>query len=160
MSEENKAKQIDPLEPSTAKEEAKVIETTTETTTETNDDIFITEKDTFEGSIRYYKVDKELKVQKVDDDFDEKSPFVKEIKFTCKYPSQADFQTLVNSPAYKNISEMRPIDLMTLEVTRLSILIRSWSIKHDLLKLNEADPKIIRAMLIHVNEVLGLRGIL
>ena len=131
-----------------------------EKTVETNDDIFITEKDTFDCAIRYYKDAKGLVVEKVDDEFDVKTENIKTISFTCKYPNQADYQTMLNSPVYKEITEnITGIDLAKLEITRLSLLIRKWSVPQSMDRLLETDPKIVKAMLISVNEQIGLKAI-
>lgn len=125
-----------------------------------NDDIFITEKDTFDCSIRYYKNENGIMVEKVDDEFDNGAQNIKTITFTCKHPNQSDYQTMLNSPVYKGITEnITGIDLAKLEITRLSLLIRKWSVQQSLDRLLEVDPKIVKAMLISVNEQIGLKAI-
>lgn len=126
---------------------------------ETNDDIFITENDTFDCSFKYYKDGINVVVSGVDDDFDATKPS-KTITFTCKYPSQADYQSIINSNAFKGITdELTGTDLIKLEMTRLSLLLRKWSVSKPLDKLLDADPKIIKGMLVCVSKVIGLKGL-
>lgn len=127
---------------------------------ENNDDIFITEDTLFDGTVSYYRENNDTKVLSVDDDYSPEGKSVKVIKFKCKYPSQADYQTILNSPLYKNMVDMRAVDLVLLELTRLSLLIREWSIKNkDLSALLEIDPKIIKGMLHSMRESIGMKGI-
>lgn len=126
---------------------------------ESNDDIFITESDLFECTVKYYKIEHDILVQNVDDNFDKNVP-CKIIKFKCKYPSQADYQTLINSAVFKNINEnINGIDVAKMEIARLSLLIRSWSVSSSLDKLLDVDPKIIKGMLLAVNGAIGLKGL-
>lgn len=125
----------------------------------TNDDIFVTENDQFECTIKYYKTTNDILVSNVDDNFDTKVPS-KTLTFKCKYPSQADYQALINSQAFKGIGEnISGIELNKLEMTRFSLLVRSWSVPYPLDRLLEVDPKIIKGMLIAVNDVIGLKGL-
>lgn len=125
----------------------------------TNDDIFVTESDQFECTIKYYKTANDILVSNVDDNFDAKVPS-KTLTFKCKYPSQADYQALINSQAFKGIGEnISGIELNKLEMTRFSLLVRSWSVPQPLERLLDVDPKIIKGMLIAVNDVIGLKGL-
>lgn len=127
---------------------------------ESNDDIFITENTLFDGSVSYYRENNEIKVLGVDDDYKPEGQTVKTISFKCKYPSQADYQTILNSPLYKNMVDMRAVDLVLLELTRLSLLIREWSIKNrDLSALLEIDPKIVKGMLKSIRDSIDMKGI-
>ena len=127
---------------------------------EANDDIFITENDTFDATIRYYKKDGDLKVEKVDDDFDVNASNIKTITFTCKHPSQGDYQAMLNSGVYKDLHEnITGIDLTKLEMTRLSLLMRSWTVPKPINELINSDPKIVKAMLVCVNDKIGLKAI-
>lgn len=129
-------------------------------TVESHDDIFITENDTFTLEVQYYKANGDIKVKKVDDDFDEKAENIKTISFTCKYPSQGDYQTMVNSGVYKSINEnISGLDMIQLEMIRLSLLLRTWTIKKPIEEMINMDPKIVKAMLLLVNERIGLKGI-
>lgn len=123
-------------------------------------DVFITEKDTFDIKFGYYKVGGDFCVESVDDEFDPKNPLVKTIEVTFKYPSQGDYEGIISRNEYKSPDKMTIIDVMQMELTRLVVLIRKWSIKAEFSKMVELDPKIVKAMTNKVREKIGVKGIL
>jgi len=136
------------------------VTTTTTSNTEDNSDVFITEKDTFDIKVTYYKMGDELYVESVDDEFDSKKENIKNIDVTFKYPSQGDYESIIAQNAYKSPDKMTVIDVMQMELTRIVILIRKWSVKAELNRLVELDPKIVKAIVNKVREKIGLRGIM
>lgn len=124
------------------------------------DDIFITEKDTFEIEINYHKIGKELIVESVDESFDEKNEELHSFKIKLKYPSQRDQEIIMSSSFSKTLSKMDVMEFMQLELIRINTLIRSWTIKKDLSTIVEMDPKIIKAICIKVRDELGMKGII
>jgi len=124
-----------------------------------NEDLFVTEKTTFEAKVRYYKDEKNgFIVEGVSEEFDEKNK-LQEIIVTCKYPSQSDYQSLLNSPSFKGLNDLRAVDVVLLELSRLSLLIRGWSLKQDLARIMEMDPRIVKGILWAVSQKIGMQGI-
>jgi len=127
---------------------------------EDNSDVFVTEKDTFDISVLYYKVGNDLCVESVDEDFDYKLPVVKHIDMTFKYPCQGDYETIIAQNAYKSPDKMTLIDVMQMELTRLVVLIRKWSLDAEFTRMVELDTKIVKAIANKVREKIGVKGIL
>jgi len=144
-------------------EEANVVSVATavtESTVHPNEDIFITEKDTFEITIRYYKVNGKIKVEKVAEDFDSKSSEVKSFTMTFKYPSHGDYEGIMNSSTYKSPDQMKVSDIIQMELSRMVTLFRTWSLKQDITRMIEMDPDILKAACTLIREEIGLKGIL
>lgn len=129
--------------------------------TYTYDDLFITEKDTFEITIQYHKSLnlKELIVESVDEIFDARREDIHSFKVKFKYPSQRDQEIITSSSFAKTLTNMNVMEFIQLELVRINTLIRSWTINKDLVTIVEMDPKIIKAICIKVREELGMRGI-
>jgi len=124
-----------------------------------NSDLFITEKDTFDITVRYYKKD-EVFVENVDDVFDSNEPSIKQFSITFKYPNQGDFETIMAQNAYKSPDQLKLIDILQMELTRIVVLIRKWTLNAEFARLAELDPKVIKGIAQKVREKLGMRGIL
>jgi len=124
--------------------------------------IFINETDVFDIIIKFNKVDGALKVEFVDDDFiDENS---KEIKITFKYPSQGDYD-LINgyvSKSSKDDDDTFVRDFMKLELARVLVLIRKWSLKEKLSNdsIYKLHPKVFKCITYHVREKISTDGLL
>lgn len=125
-------------------------------------DIFVTEKDTFDVTIKYYKKDGKIYTDSGTDDtfsFDEN---YKDLTVTLKYPDQADSVVISSSiPSAKNLDKIEIGDFLSLELSRLIVLIRKWSIdkkvtKEAILSLN---PKIVKGLLFRIRETLGMEGL-
>ena len=125
----------------------------------TYDDIFVTEKDTFDVEIKYYKIAKELMVESVDESFDKTREDMHSFKVKLKYPSQRDQEIIMSSSFAKTLTNMNVMEFIQLELVRINTLIRSWTIKKELSAIVEMDPKIIKAICIKVRDELGMRGI-
>jgi len=134
----------------------------TEETEEKDDtsDVFITESDTFDIRISYYKTEGDFCVEGVDDEFDPKNTAVKHVDITFKYPSQGDYETILAQNAYKTPDKMTLIDVLQMELTRLVVLIRKWSLKAEFSRMVELDTKIVKAISNKVREKIGIRGIM
>lgn len=123
---------------------------------DTMDDLFITEQNTFDCVVEFYQDNEKLLVKNIDDGFDVNRAGIRKITFVCKQPSQGDYERMLNSPAYKNIQNtFRAVDMISLELTRLAILLRSWSLPQDFSRMVELDPKIIRGMTVAISNQIG-----
>lgn len=130
-----------------------------------NDDIFISEKDTFDIKITYQKVDGNILIKDADEDFDDAIPS-KSIAVTFKYPSQGDVSMI--SVAFKGVGSVGTLenidlkDFINVEFARLLCLIRSWSLKTKISRENISSlhPRIVKAMLEGLRNKIGMDGIL
>ena len=127
------------------------------------DDIFITEKDTFDVSVSYYKEEGKLMVEVADTDYvaDKKTNTV---SMTFKYPSQGDTTTISNHVFSKGIKTSENLDIMEwsrLQLSRFACLLRKWSIDKPITNENVMNlhPKLVKAVLAKVNDVIGSEGI-
>jgi hypothetical protein len=125
-------------------------------------EIFITEKDTFDIRVRFYKKDYSLVVEGVDDSFDEKH-LHNEFSITFKHPDQGDSAKIL-SQANKLGTGTENIDvrdLVNLEFSRMMCLIRKWSLEKELSNKNilNMHPKIIKAVIVGLRNKLGMDGI-
>jgi len=130
-------------------------------------DIFITESDTFDIEVSYYKDGEELIVSEVDDRFDPKREDLNSFVITLKYPDQGDYSAIsaqakvgyVNSNGLENL-DIR--DYLTLEFSRILCLMRKWNIDVDLshAKLVKLHPKIVKSIINQVRTKIGTDGII
>lgn len=125
-------------------------------------EIFITEKDTFDVRVRFYKKDGSLVVEGVDDSFDDKQ-HLNEFTMTFKHPDQGDSAKIL-SQANKLGTGMENIDvrdLVNLEFSRMMCLIRKWSLEKELSNKNilNMHPKIIKCVVVGLRNKLGMDGI-
>lgn len=146
-------------------EEANAVSTVVESnvasdTLSDNEDIFVTENDTFTVTIRYYKVGSKIKVEKVADDFDDKHTEIKSFTMTFKYPSHGDYEGIMNSSTYKSPDQMKVSDVIQMELSRMVTLFRSWSLNQDITRMIEMDPDILKAACSLIRDEIGLKGIL
>ena len=146
------------------KEEVKeeVEEEVKEKTIDEFSDIFVTESDTFDVSVKYYRDENSIIVEDVDDVYDPKRE-CKEFIATFKYPNQGDY-ALINGNfkgLSDNESEFDVRDFMRLEFSRMICLIRKWSLKKELNNKNMMDlhPKIVKALATKVRDKIGMDGI-
>jgi hypothetical protein len=131
---------------------------------ENYDDIFVTEKDSFSVSIEYYKDGNNIFVEGLDDNFDITRQS-KKITATFKKPSQGDVTTIANSPirnSIKNIESMSINEFLLLEISRLMILIRSWTLPNKINNetIMSINPKIIKGLLNKIRNEIGTEGII
>jgi len=125
-------------------------------------DIFVTEENTFDVTVRYYKEKEDLIVEGVSDSFDNK---VDSIQFsaTLKYPSQGDYAII-----YSNIDNMSPgeemgvREFLKIEFSRLACLLRSWTIDEKVsnIALMKMHPAIIKSMIGQIRDKIGMDGII
>ena len=126
-----------------------------------NEGIFITEHDTFDISIKWYKDALGAVVEGESENFDPDHQPMHEFTVTFKLPSQGDYEAIMASANEMSIEHMRVADIIRLEVVRLITLVRSWSLKQDMKsRMVQLDPNIIKAMLAKVRDTIGMRGIL
>jgi hypothetical protein len=126
-------------------------------------DIFVTEEDTFNVTLKYYKKDNIIYTDGgTDVDFSPKEP-CKELVLTLKYPDQADCVTIASaSPKMgQEIDKMDIRDFLSMELTRLIILMRKWSIdkKLDQNSIMSMHTKIVKGLLVRIREKIGMEGI-
>ena len=127
-------------------------------------DIFITENDVFDVSVKYYKKDGKIYTDAgTDSDFDISIP-TKEIIVTVKHPNQSDCNTISASipPSHRDIEKMDIRDFLEAELIRFIVLMRKWNVgkkidRDAILKLN---PKLLKALFFKVREVIGMEGII
>jgi hypothetical protein len=135
------------------KVEAKVLESTEE-------DIFITEDDTFDVKVRWYKIGSDVFVENSESTFDTSFNNINEFTVTFKYPSQGDYEMIMNSPSYRSPDEMKITDIIQMELTRVVTLVRGWSLKANLSRMVELDPMIVKCLLQSLRDKIGMKGIL
>ena len=125
-------------------------------------DIFVTEKDTFDVNVKFYKKDDILMVSSVDDAFDEKQ-ISKEFSVSFKYPDHGDSTRIIGQTSKLSVSteniDMR--ELVALEFSRLLCLIRKWSLDKELNNKNilSMHPKIIKSLVVGLRNKIGMDGI-
>ncbi len=125
-----------------------------------NEDIFITEDDLFNITIRWYKKDGNVVVEGGDDGFDINEKDINEFVVTFKYPSQGDYEIIMGSTSYRSPDDMKISDIIQMELTRLITLIRGWSLKQEISRMVQLDPSIIKGMMKKVRDIIGMKGIL
>jgi hypothetical protein len=126
------------------------------------DDMFIRESDTFDIEVSYYYSNNDLLVDGVDETFDKSNPNVKSFMMTLKYPSQGDFETIMSRVNYKSPESMSILDMYQLEVTRLIVIMRKWSLKKKLIvsELVNMNPKIVKGIINKVRETISTQGLI
>jgi hypothetical protein len=128
--------------------------------TDINESIFIDENDTFDILVRWYKENDKIYVEDSETEFDDNYTNINEFSVTFKYPSQGDYESILRSSNYKSPDEMKMIDLIQMELTRLVILIRKWSLTQNLSRMIELDPMIIKSITKKVRDKIGMKGII
>lgn len=127
-------------------------------------DIFITESDTFDIKIQYYKQDGNVIVSGIDDIFDIKNE-CSEFTATFKYPDQGDYTSISNTAKLKTNGVGDNVDVMdflALEFTRILCLIRKWTIDQPLTNdvIMKMHPKIVKALINKIRDKIGTDGII
>jgi hypothetical protein len=125
-------------------------------------DIFVTEKDTFDVTIKYYKKDGKIYTDSGTDEVFSVDEKYKDLTVTLKYPDQADSVIISSSiPSAKNIDKIEMADFLSLELSRLIVLIRKWSIDKKITKeaILSLNPKIVKGLLFKIRDVLGMEGL-
>jgi len=129
-------------------------------------DIFITENDTFEIKLPYYRKGEALLVEAVDEEYAASMGDITptEISVTLKYPSQGDATTIINFATLSGVKkpeEVSLLDFTKLELARFTCLIRKWSLGKEITQENvmALHPKIIKGMLIKIREKILFEGI-
>ena len=131
-------------------------------TEETNSDVFITENDTFDIVVKYYRKDGNMFVKNIDDNFDDTVKDIKSIVVTMKYPSQGDSMIIerIKSNDSGDVNDIKTF--LRLEYNRFVVLARKWNLPE---KLEEGQilnlhPKIVKGIFHVVREKIGLDGLL
>ena len=126
-------------------------------------DIFVTESDTFDIAVKYYKKEDRLIVVAVDDEFDENVECT-EFEVIFKYPDQGDTSKISSqvSRLGSNPEELDVREFMGLEFARILCLIRSWTIDSDMTNqsLMKLHPKIVKSLINQVRDKIGMDGII
>ena len=125
--------------------------------------VFVTEDDVFTVTLRFYKEKGKMYVSGIDEDFD---PTLAKDEFSAvfKYPSQADSE-LINSMAKQNLNSnnegVTVPDFIRMEVSRMMVLIRKWSVGAELTseKIYQLHPKIVKGLIALVRQEIGIEGI-
>ena len=122
--------------------------------------IFITEDNTFDVFITYYHKDEKLFVEGEDEDFDS-SEKAKEFTMTFKHPDQGDLSkiSLTSNPGISNVEVS---DILRLELARVLVLMRKWTLEKELSNENimNLDPKIVRSIINKMMEKIGTEGMI
>jgi len=147
-------------------EDQKLVEMVSVKTDKVEDDcsdIFVTEKDTFDVTVEYYKKDDVLYVEG-DDGFD-KEVASKKITMSFKYVNQGDIGLIALQAANSKMStdgQINARDFVALEFHRFNVLIRKWSIKKEINNENilGINAKIIKAFLSKIRDKIGMDGML
>jgi len=163
MSDNDVVKNTEPVKQDATKAEVKT-DTSIESNVPKYDEIFITEKDTFDIAIRFYRKQDALIVESVDDSFEPQESSIKSFNVTFKYPDQGD-STKIQSGAAKISADAESLDikdLLNLEFSRLLCLIRKWDLGKELSNRSilSMNPKIVRAMVIALRNKIGMEGII
>lgn len=139
-----------------------VVEAKVEAKVDSCEDIFVTESDLFDISLKYYKKDNIFFVEGIDDNFDPKEP-CKEIKMSLKYPDQDDCNriALSSSKLDANLDRVDIRDYLKMELARLMVLIRKWSLNKEIstATIINISPKIMKGIFAKVRTVIGTDGI-
>lgn len=144
--------------------ELKVVENKETSNSDQEDCLFVSEDATFDVTVKYTSVNGKIFVEGVDEKFPDIG--VKSFTVTFKYPNHGDCGIINTMARAKGINgsvvEGTMRDYQELEAIRMSVLIRSWSLKKDLTDTNvlSLDPKIIHGMLNGVRDRIGVTGLL
>lgn len=125
------------------------------------DDIFITEKNTFDVSLKLQKFNKKI-ISDIHDNFDYKKPS-QEIKMTFKYPSQGDSLTIQDRAGKMDFSNGIDMnDLMKAQLSRLIVLSRSWTLNKKCTPDNilTLDIDVIKGIMVKIYDEIQLEGII
>jgi hypothetical protein len=129
-------------------------------TEDSNQSIFITEDDTFDIEIKWYKKDKQLYIDGISDNYDAKDNKENCFTITFKYPSQGDAQLIMGGLSYKKSDDISMSDLVQMELFRLSVLCRRWTLKQDVDQMINLDPYIVKSIVHKVRDEIGMKGII
>ena len=122
----------------------------------THNSIFINEKDTFDISVEYYEDGKQIIADRSSTEFDSLHKDMKKFTVTFKCPNQRDYFLIKSSGELNNAS-----DVLNLEIVRIGVLIRSWTLDADIeTKLSELHPKITQSLVLGVRDIIGFDGIM
>lgn len=123
------------------------------------DDIFISEDDTFDVTVAFYEEEGELIVHSIDNEYVDGHEAERSFTVTLKYPSQADLEAIMSTEGYVSPENMTMMDIIKLELTRIGVLIRSWTIDKEITEVGSLNPKIIKGLASAVREKIGMDGI-
>lgn len=135
---------------------------TPKVTEQKKSDVFITEGDTFDISIKYYNKNGKLFVKKIDDDFDDSASGIRTIDITFKYPSQGDCMMIERNMESIESATENLKTFLRMEYNRFLILARKWNLPE---KLEESEvlrlrPKMIKAIFQELREKIDMDGII
>ena len=125
---------------------------------------FISNDDTFDVKVEYYKEGKDFIVEGVDNTFNKEIKNRQAITFTFKRPNQGDVALIMaegNSMTHgKENDDVR--SYLLLEFARILVLIRGWSLAEELNNVNmlSLSPKIVKSLISKVREEIGAEGII
>jgi len=127
-------------------------------------DMFVTEEDTFDVTLKYYKKD-----GKVYTDIGTDGDFVldescKQVTLTLKYPDQSDCSAIAHATPKmgQDVEKMDIRDFLSMELTRMIILMRKWSIDKvlDQSSIMALNSRIVKGLLIKIRDKIGMEGII
>lgn len=126
-------------------------------------DVFISENDTFDIFIKYYKKDGKIIVEGVDDDFSSSEP-CKSFIVTLKQPDQFDCARIASSSPRVNpdLEKFDVREFLAMEMSRFLVIVRKWSLgskKLDNDAIMNMHPKIIKGILFKIRNQIGMDGI-
>lgn len=126
--------------------------------------IFISEKDVFTIKICFYFYKEALIVEGVSDNFNESfakdnSCNIESFDVTLKYPSCGDQSLIIRNVESLDSEKISVYDIKLLELSRLSVLIRDWTLKRDFTEIYNLDVNIVDAILLKIRDVIALKGI-
>ena len=141
-------------------DEKNVVTEANESNVDDCSDIFVTENDTFDITVRYYNNNDELIVENIDDSFDDTFVTVKSFKVTFKYPSFSDYQAIQSSISLKANQDLTLKDLNSLQDVRIAMLFRSWTINSNITNIKDMNIKLVKAIRHLVSEKISMDGIM
>jgi hypothetical protein len=125
-----------------------------------DEDIFITEEDTFNIELNWYKDGGKIFVDGEDVEYDPDFEDIRTLGMTFKFPSQGDYEIIMGSATYKSPDDVNVSDIIQMEITRMVTLVRAWTLDQKLERMVELDPNIIKGALRKIRNVIGMKGIL
>ena len=124
---------------------------------------FITNEDTFDVSVNYYRDGKKVIVEDTEGFDSKKQQSV--ITFEIRYPSQADCETIMRNCKDIYVENGEKLDVRTflkVELIRFLTLVKSWNLSQAMNNENVMNlhPDLIRSTLGKIRTEIGTNGII
>ena len=124
-------------------------------------DLFVTDDDTFDITVRYYIKDNkkhEFIIEGESEEFKD-GDHVKSFNITFSYPCLEDLKSIADtSQSLAEVSFMNKV--IGQEYNHLLILVKSWTLPRDTAWFAKLDANLINSIVAKVREKIGLSGIL